>query len=187
MNPTGCFNHKARGYTRLFLRLSRPHAYKPISPNPVKIALFHTSGIADRHQIKVENIFYAHVSLPPRPVSYSGFAASVLSNRKSKSGRFGKSEETVAQSQSQPQCGCRNQCRACGKRDSEETVQEGSNCGCLPSNDARCSGRAIANREGRGAWFISQKDCKPDSSTGCEPTERSSHQSGDSRKWPSLG
>ena len=124
---------------------------------PLKIGFFHTSRIADRHQIKVEDMFYAHVSLPPRPVSYSGLAAGVLPNRKSNPGRFSKSQEAVAQSQSQPQSGGRrSQCHPCGQRDSEETVQERSNCCCLPCNHARCSGTscAVANREGRDAWSL---------------------------------
>jgi hypothetical protein len=68
-------------------------ALEPAGP---KNHFFHTSRIADRHQIKVKNMFYAHVSLAPRPVSYSGNAAGVLSKRNSQSGRFGKPEKTVA-------------------------------------------------------------------------------------------
>ena len=74
-----------------------PYAYAPQSPScPPKIAFFHTSRIADRHQIKVEDMFYAHVSLAPRPVGYSGNAAGIFPNRNTKSGRFGNPEKTVA-------------------------------------------------------------------------------------------
>jgi hypothetical protein len=86
-------------------------------------------------------MFYAHVSLAPRSVSYSGHAARVLSKRNSKSGRFGNSEKAVTQSQSQPQCGgSSNQRHPCGKRDSEETVQEASNRCRLSCDLACCSG-----------------------------------------------
>jgi hypothetical protein len=70
-----------------------------------KNRIFPTSRIADRRRIKVKTLD-AQVSLAPRPISYSGFAARVFASRKSNSGRFGIPEEEVAQgSQSCAQSG----------------------------------------------------------------------------------
>jgi hypothetical protein len=87
-----------------------------------------TSRIADRRRIKVKPLD-AQVSLAPRPISYSGFAARVFASRKSNSGRFGIPEEEVAQGRQSS--GTSNQRHPCGKRDSEEKVQKGSNRCCL--------------------------------------------------------
>lgn len=64
-------------------------------PEGLKIAFSLTSRIAEGRKIKVEKLD-AQVSLAPRPISYSGFAARVFANRKSDSGRFGDPEKEVA-------------------------------------------------------------------------------------------
>jgi hypothetical protein len=96
-----------------------------------------TSRIAEGRKIKVKKLD-AQVSLAPRPISYSGFAARVFANRKSDSGRFGDPEKEVASGgQSRPQSGgTSSQRHPCGKRDSKEKVQEGGNCCCLSCDHA---------------------------------------------------